>query len=191
MTYLTCGSSSLSLHFYYHQHVAFMYSFQFCPLCKGDLIPGNLGYPVCSNSACGFVHYDNPTPVVAAIVEYGGENVILAHNKLWPPTWYGLITGFVEKNEVPHETVIREVKEELGLDGELVAFIGHYAFKRMNQLIMAYHIRAEGKITLNDELDDYKVVPFEKARYWPAGTGYALRDFLVAKGYDPVEVPFS
>jgi len=30
-------------------------------------------------------HYDNPTPVVAAVVEHNGM-VVLAHNRAWPPT---------------------------------------------------------------------------------------------------------
>ena len=128
---------------------------------------------------------------MAAIVQYDGDQVVLAHNKMWPSGWFGLITGFVEKNEHPDETVIREVKEELDLDGLLKSFIGHYTFKQMNQLIMAYHIIATGDIRLNEELDEYKVVPFSKVRYWPAGTGYALKDFLEQRGYTPALQPFT
>ncbi len=61
----------------------------------------------------------------------------------------------------------------------------------MNQLIIAFHVKANGQITLNEELDEYRVVPFGKARYWPSGTGYALRDLLVAKGYSPEMVSFT
>ena len=80
--------------------------------------------------------------VVAAIVEYGDQHVILAHNKDWPIHWYGLITGFLEKHEDPEKCVIREVKEELGLEGEILEFVGHYTFVRMNQIIMAFHVKA-------------------------------------------------
>lgn len=170
-----------------------MKAFKFCPICRNDLVleSSGSGYLACASPDCDFIHYDNPTPVVAAIVEYGEGQVILAHNRMWPPAWFGLITGFVEKNEVPHETVIREVEEELGLKGTLEGFIGHYPFRRMNQLIMAYHVKATGDIVLNDELDDYRIVPFYKAKYWPAGTGYALRDFLQARGYAPEELAFT
>ena len=97
----------------------------------------------------------------------------------------------MEKHEHPDEAILREVKEELGLDGKLGKFVGHYTFKRMNQIILAYHIKASGQINLNDELDDYKIVPFDKVKTWPAGTGRALKDFLESRGYEVEEVPFA
>jgi NAD+ diphosphatase len=72
---------------------------------------------VCS-AKCGFIHYDNPTPVVAAVVEHNGK-VALAHNRAWPQTlrsFYGLITGFLERRESPEQCASRAVKEELDLD---------------------------------------------------------------------------
>jgi len=131
------------------------------------------GYNYCKSKECNYIQYLNPTPVVAAVVEYENEQVILAHNTLWPKGWFGLITGFLERFEHPEEAVVREVKEELGLDAALESFIGHYTFERMNQIIIAYHLKASGEIKLNDELDEYKIVPFQDVQYWPAGPGYA------------------
>jgi len=165
-------------------------TYQFCPKCKSELRENEENYLACIDNRCGFIHYENPTPVVAAIVEWGENQVVLAHNKLWPPKWFGLITGFLEKHEHPAECVIREVKEELGLDGEIGEFVGHYTFKRMNQIIIAYHIKARGEIQLGDELDAYRVVPFEKVKSWTAGTGKALKDFLEGRGYEVEELPF-
>ncbi len=137
---------------------------------------------------CGFVFYDNPTPVVAAIVEYRGQ-VLLAHNKTWPPTWYGPIAGFLERNEEPHAAIVREVKEELNLEAATPTLIGVYSFHRMNQIIIAYHVVADGKVKLSNELTDWRCYSFDKIRYWPAGTGYALRDWLRARGYEPLTLP--
>jgi hypothetical protein len=73
-----------------------------------------------------------------------------------------------------------------------MGFIGHYTFERMNQIIIAYHIKTEVEpIILDDELDDYRIVAFDKARYWPAGTGYALKDFLERRGFNPEMKAFS
>jgi NADH pyrophosphatase NudC (nudix superfamily) len=166
-------------------------NYNFCPTCKADLAINKDNYLGCTNSECSFVHYENPTPVVAAIVEYGENQVILAHNVQWPPSWYAVITGFLEKHEDPAEAILREVKEELNLDGVIGEFIGHYPFKRMNQLIIAYHVKATGTIQLNDELDDYKIIPFEKVKTWPSGTGKALKHFLEKRGYEVEERPFS
>ena len=164
--------------------------FNFCPTCKSDLGVNADGYVACQNTECTFVHYENPTPVVAAVIEYKDGNVLLAHNVAWPPTWYALVTGFLEKHEHPAEAVLREVKEEVGLDAELRGFLGHYTFKRMNQIIMAYHVYADGEIKLEDpDIDDVKIVPFDKVKTWPSGTGEALKKFLESKGYSPEVLP--
>ena len=80
---------------------------------------------------------------------------------------------------------MREVKEELDLDGTTVTLIGVYPFEHMNQVIIAYHVTANGTITLNDELDDFRHVPLQECKVWPNGTGLALRDWLRTRGIEP------
>ena len=170
-----------------------MSQYRFCPQCAQPLDTMELGgavRTVCVAPRCGFVHWDNPVPVVAAIVEHEGK-VLLAHNVAWPPDWYALITGFLEKGEDPVAGVIREVKEETNLDATEAHFVGLYEFRRMNQLIIAYHVPATGTIKLNEELDDYRLQAFDEVGYWEAGTGYALRDWLKGKGFDPPVADFT
>jgi NAD+ diphosphatase len=126
---------------------------------------------------CGFVRYDNPLPVVAAIVEHG-DDVLLVRNKGWPEKWYGLMTGFLERDETPEAGVLRELREELGLDGEVVSLIGVYAFPERNELIVGYHVRARGEIRVGPELEDFKRVPVAKLRPWPFGTGHVVAKWL-------------
>lgn len=165
-----------------------MASFLFCPQCASRLeyrTMGGFERGLCPDTACGYTNWDNPTPVVAAVVEYDG-GLILARNVAWRPGAFALITGFLEKNEDPAEAVAREVNEELGLQVvQPPAFIGHYTFERMNQLIIAYHVKAEGEVVLNEELAEWRYVRFDRAKYWPAATGLALRDWLRSQGYDP------
>lgn len=166
-----------------------MSQFLFCPRCAAPLTDRTVqGEPRRACSAdCGFVHYDNPTPVIAAVVEHEGM-IVLAHNRAWPPTlrsFYGLITGFLERGETPEQCALREVKEELDLAGTEATLIGVYAFELMNQVIIAYHVPASGTITLNDELDEFRRVPPEKCMVWPSGTGLALRDWLRGRGFEP------
>lgn len=154
---------------------------KFCPQCGGALQStqrdGALRL-VCNADGCGFIHWNNPTPVVAGIVERDGA-VLLARNVRWPPSWYSIITGFLEAGEAPEDAVVREAKEELGLDGSVVGFVGHYVFPQMNQLILAYHLRAAaGEVLLNEELADYKWVPVDKLKPWPGATGQAVHDWL-------------
>jgi NADH pyrophosphatase NudC (nudix superfamily) len=135
--------------------------------------------------ACGWTHWNNPTPVLAAIVEYRGQ-VLLARNAAWPGKMFALITGFMEAGESPHEGIAREVKEETNLDVTQVNLVGAYEFLRMNQIIIAYHVVAHGDVRLSPELVDYRLVDLPNLRCWPAGTGYALADWLRTRGHEPV-----
>ena len=172
-----------------------MPQFQFCPRCAAPLIERSVQRElrnVCS-ADCGFIHYDNPTPVVAAVVEHNGM-VVLAHNRAWPSalrSFYGLITGFLERAETPEQCALREVKEELDLDATVATLIGVYAFEQMNQVIIAYHVPASGVVCLNEELDDFRHIPLEECRAWASGTGLALRDFLRTRGIEApmLEIP--
>lgn len=157
---------------------------RYCPHCATPLTTreeGGRPRPACP--ACGFVHYDNPAPVVGAVVEHEGR-VILARNHGWPEHWFGLITGFLERGETPEEGILREVKEELGLSGEVVSLIGVYPFFRMNQVLIVYHVRARGTVRPGEELAAIRHVPPEELRPWPEGTGPALRDWLARRPVD-------
>ena len=98
---------------------------------------------------------------------------------------YGLITGFLERAESPEQCALREVKEELDLDGSAATLIGVYPFEQMNQVIIAYHVPADGTVKLSDELDDFRHVPLAECRAWSGGTGFALRDWLRSRGFEP------
>jgi NAD+ diphosphatase len=160
-----------------------MTDFRDCPRCGAPLQPREVAghtRQACVVPGCGFTHWDNPLPVVAAIVEHRGE-VVLVRNKGWPEKWYGLVSGFLERAESPEAGVLREVHEELGLSGEVVGLVGAYAFPERNELIVAYHVRAEGAVRLGEELADLRRVPPERLRAWPFGTGLAVEDWLKAR----------
>lgn len=161
-----------------------MIDIRYCPCCKSELklkyINGRQ-YKACDSESCGYVFYDNPLTVVAALVEHEGM-ILLARNKEWPEKMFGLITGFLEKNETPEEAVRREVKEELGLDSVIAGLIGIYSFFERNQLILAYHLKAEGRVSLGEELAEFKQVLPQKLKSWPFGTGLVVRDWLNARG---------
>jgi NAD+ diphosphatase len=161
--------------------------FRFCPRCACALVDREAGGRVrkaCPADGCGYVHWNNPTPAVAAILEHDGA-VLLARGRGWPSKMYGLVTGFLEADESPEDAVLREVREETGLRGELVGLVGVYAFAARNELIVAFHVRASGEVTLSDELEEIKRVPREKLKPWPFGTGLAVRDWLVREGLNP------
>jgi PAS domain S-box-containing protein len=138
----------------------------------------------CSSEGCGFVFYDNPLPVVAALVELDDE-IVLVRQHGWPDKLFGLVTGFLERGESPEAGVLRELREELGLRGDVVSLIGVYPFEVRNEVIVAYHVRAEGTLTLGDEIAATKRVAPDALRAWPFGTGLAVADWLKRRAAAP------
>ena len=143
--------------------------------------------------ACQWTHWNNPTPVLAAVIECTDRDgqLLLACNAAWPGRFFGLITGFMEAGETPEDGIRREVAEETSLQVSALSLIGVYDFQRMNQLIVAYHAQAQGEIRLSPELSEYKLFTPQSVRCWRAGTGYALADWLRGRGHEPqfIELP--
>jgi NADH pyrophosphatase NudC (nudix superfamily) len=169
--------------------------YRYCPIFRSDLVTRELGgraRRACPREDCGFVAWDNPIPVVAAIVERAGE-IVLVRSRGAPENWYGLVAGFLEAGESPEAGMLREVREELGIDARSPKFIGTYSFARMNQIIFVYHVDAGGgEIRLCErELAGYKSIPLERVRPWSQGTGPGLRDWLATRGLYPPVVEFG
>lgn len=142
---------------------------KFCPQCASPLTSGLIDgqeRKLCSATACGFVVWDNPLPVVIALVSYQ-DQILLARNAQWPAGRYSFISGYLEKGEAPEQAVVREVKEELGLDAEVQGFIGHYAFLPKNQLLMAFDVTASGELSLGDEIVAIKCLSRDELAAYP------------------------
>jgi NADH pyrophosphatase NudC (nudix superfamily) len=143
--------------------------------------------------ACGWTHWNNPTPVLAAVIECSdrGGRLLLARNAAWTGRMFALITGFMEAGETPEAGITREIAEETALQVQSLSLIGVYDFQRMNQVIIAYHALARGDIVLSPELAEYRLFAPEEVRCWAAGTGHALADWLRSRGHEPryIELP--
>jgi len=103
---------------------------------------------------------------------------------------FALVTGFMEAGESPEHGIRREVMEETALEVDALKLIGVYEFERMNQVIIAYHALARGEVRLSPELAEYKLFAPQDIVCWPAGTGYALADWLRSRGHEPTFMEF-
>jgi len=169
-----------------------MTPYRFCPSCAAELAlitqaedGGDKTRLRCA--ACGFTHWNNPTPVLAAVIECVDREgrVLLARNAAWPGRFFGLVTGFLEAGESPEDGIRREIAEETALAVEHLSLLGVWDFQRMNQIIIAYHAAARGEIRLSPELAEYKLIAPEDVRCWPQGTGQALATWLRSRGIEP------
>ena len=176
------------------------YQTRFCPNCATPLAlmsavedggpKERMRCPV-----CGWTHWNNPTPVLAAVIECAdrGGRLLLARNVAWPGRMFALITGFMEAGETAEQGITREIAEETSLAVDRLALIGVYDFQRMNQVIVAYHAVVHGNVVLSPELAEYRLFTPDSVRCWPAGTGYALADWLRSRGHEPlfIEPPIA
>lgn len=88
-----------------------------CPLCAAALCDRELdGRARRACPACRFVLYQNPAAAAAAVVLRGGQ-VLLIRRGIEPfrGTWT-LPAGYEEVDERPEQTVVRETREETGLE---------------------------------------------------------------------------
>jgi NAD+ diphosphatase len=68
---------------------------------------------ICTNCHTIFYPKISPAIIVAIVCK---NNILLARNTNFPGSWYSLIAGYVDIGESLEEALIREVKEEVGLD---------------------------------------------------------------------------
>ncbi|MBI5613456.1 NUDIX hydrolase [Candidatus Gottesmanbacteria bacterium] len=101
--------------------------YRYCPSCQNKLEKKLLDERqrlVCS--PCGFIFWNNPKPSVSAIL--ANENKILLLKRSHAPfkNYWVLPGGYIEYDEDPKSSIIREVKEETGFDIIINTIIAAY-----------------------------------------------------------------
>jgi NAD+ diphosphatase len=144
---------------------------RYCPRCGGPLETQSIAgraRRACRSPECGFVHWDNPVPVVAALVQHG-DRFVLARHRAWPEDVYSVITGFLERDETPEQAAARETREELGLEAASCHPLGHFSLLERNQLILAFWVEAHGRLALGEEIVDTRLVARAELEHWRFG----------------------
>ena len=67
-------------------------------------------------TACGTEHFPRTDPAVIVLVTDDAGRALLGHNPHWPANRYSTLAGFVEPGESAEHAVVREIKEESGVD---------------------------------------------------------------------------
>jgi NAD+ diphosphatase len=146
-----------------------------CGLCGAPTLSVEGGYlRRCSDAACATPQFPRTDPAVIMLV-HDGRRCVLGRQKKWPPGLYSTLAGFVEPGESLEEAVIREVREEAGLEVERLRYRSSQPWPFPSSLMVGFHALARyGPITIDrEELADARW--FTKAELLAAPEDERLR----------------
>ncbi|MDY6845134.1 MAG: NUDIX hydrolase [Thermodesulfobacteriota bacterium] len=142
---------------------------RFCPYCGKEL--GKIdeqGRERSYCSVCVEIIYENPLPAVAALVENGDNELLLVQRAVEPAVGrWGLPGGFIEVDETVEDAVLRELKEETGIEGRIKKLINissqlsHFWGRLV--IIIGYRIEISGGILKpGDDAQDAMFFPLSQ-----------------------------
>ncbi len=110
--------------------------------------------------------YRNPTPTVDGVIISSGKIVLIQRKKEPFKGQYALPGGFVEYGETVENAIVREVKEETGLETEIVDLIGVFSAPdrdpRRHTLSIAYSLRiTSGTLCSGDDAASADYYPLD------------------------------
>ena len=109
---------------------------------------------------CELLAYPRLSPAVIMLVRKGDE-ILLARNAARGGTFWSVLAGFVEPGESLEEAVVREVREEVGVEIRDLRYFGSQPWPFPHQLMIGFTANyASGEI----QVDPHELV---EARWFP------------------------
>jgi NAD+ diphosphatase len=97
--------------------------------------------------SCGQTHYPRIAPAVMALVQRG-DRLLLARSPHFPPGMHSALAGFVEPGESLEQCLIREVKEEVGVEVGNLRYFASQPWPFPHSLMIAFNCdHSGGEIT--------------------------------------------
>ncbi len=121
----------------WHRHSAF------CPRC-GERTEVEAAGWVRRCHGCGTEHYPRTDPAVIMSVIDGSDRLLLAHASHFPRGRYSMVAGYVEPGESIEHAVVRETREEVGMEVAEVIYRGSQPWPFPRSLMFAFEARVLG-----------------------------------------------
>jgi 8-oxo-dGTP diphosphatase len=93
----------------------------YCPRCRSELTRAGAALAC---PACGFEAYANPAPTACALCVRDGQLLLVRRAVDVYRGFWDLPGGFVDEDEHPLDCLVRELREETGLEIEPEEFLG-------------------------------------------------------------------
>ncbi|MCR4740527.1 MAG: NAD(+) diphosphatase [Lachnospiraceae bacterium] len=119
---------------------------KFCGCCGSRTKPSETERAmVCEN--CGMIEYPRISPAVIVAIT-NGDRILLVRNKLGYYKKLALVSGFVEIGESFEHAVIREVKEEVGLNIKNIRYYKNQPWGLSGAQMIGYTAELDGDDTI-------------------------------------------
>jgi NAD+ diphosphatase len=114
---------------------------------------------------CGASHFPRTDPSVIMLVEHDGR-VLLGRRVGWPESRYSILAGFVAPGETLEEAVIREVREESGIEAYDPRYVSSQPWPFPSSLMLGFTARSDGgePRAQDGELEDVRWVTLDEVR---------------------------
>ncbi|HEY1694908.1 MAG TPA: NAD(+) diphosphatase [Polyangiaceae bacterium] len=87
--------------------------------------------------SCGLMAYPRIAPAVIVLVRRG-EEALLARGARFPLPFYSTLAGFVEVGETLEQTVVREIREEVGIEVKDALYFGSQPWPFPHSLMVGF-----------------------------------------------------
>ncbi|MGF1473289.1 MAG: NAD(+) diphosphatase [Rubrobacteraceae bacterium] len=109
---------------------------QFCGKCGTRTVPGPAELSK-ECPRCGMHFYPRLSPA-AIILITNGEELLLARSYHFPPGMYSALAGFIEPGESIEQTIVREVREEVGVEVRNLRYFGSQPWPFPDSLMIGF-----------------------------------------------------
>jgi NAD+ diphosphatase len=100
--------------------------------------------------ADGHEFYPRSDPAMIVLVRDGDDRALLGHQRVWPAGRYSCLAGFVEAGESLEQAVVREVREEAGLEVTEVSYAGSQPWPFPRSIMVGFFATAADSATTPD-----------------------------------------
>tara|TARA_R110002110_G_scaffold14698_1_gene67651 strand:+ start:76802 stop:77614 length:813 start_codon:yes stop_codon:yes gene_type:complete len=115
---------------------------QFCGRCGQRMRVDQAERAMCCDT-CSIINYPRIAPCIIVLITRG-EELLLARNANFPRPMYSTLAGFIEAGETAEETLIREVREEVGVEVKNLRYFQSQSWPFPNQLMLGYFAEYAG-----------------------------------------------
>ncbi|MBR8534115.1 NAD(+) diphosphatase [Carboxylicivirga sediminis] len=126
---------------------------KYCGRCGAATEPG-LKERAIICKACDTTAYPTISPAIIVAITCK-DKILLARGNHFPPGRYSLVAGYVDVGETLEETVIREVKEEVGLDVNNIRYYKNHPWPLSGSLMVGFIAEADDQQAI--EIDHHEI----------------------------------